>query len=89
MGKTVVYNNKTFKTKPFHKMKGGEITKSLRAEFDTKWKPIFKKMMETPRLVVPDVDNEAFLQSSYLSAMEYLKSTVSYNWKNARDESTE
>ena len=36
MGKTVVYNNKTFKTKPFQKMKGSEIPKSLQAAFDTK-----------------------------------------------------
>jgi hypothetical protein len=40
MGKTVVHDNKTFKTKPFHKMKGSELPKSLQAEFDTKWKPI-------------------------------------------------
>ena len=86
MGKTVVYNNKTFKTKPFHKMKGSEIPKSLRAEFDTKWKPIFKKMMETPRLVVPDVIDESFVQSSFVAATEYLKSTVSYIWKKAKDE---
>ncbi len=40
MGKTIVYNNKTFKTKPFHNMKGTEILESLQAEFDRKWKPI-------------------------------------------------
>ena len=54
MGKTVVYNNKTFKTKPFHMMKETDLPKSLRAEFDTKWKPNFKKMMEAPGLIVPD-----------------------------------
>ena len=86
MGKTVVYNNKTFKTKPFHMMKGTDLPKSLRAEFDTKWKPIFKKMMEAPGLIVPDVVDEAFVQSSFVAATEYLKSTVSYIWKKAKDE---
>jgi hypothetical protein len=53
MGKTVVYNNKTFQTKPFHMMKGTDLLKRFCAEFDTMWKQIFKKMMEKPGLIVP------------------------------------
>ena len=42
--------------------------------------------METPRLVVPDVIDESFVQSSFVAATEYLNSTVSYIWKNAKDD---
>ena len=43
-------------------------------------------MMETPGLVVPDVIDEAFVHSSFVAATEYLKSSVSYIWKNAKDD---
>ena len=46
----------------------------------------FKKMMEAPGLIVPDVVDEAFVQSSFVAATEYLKSTVSYIWKKAKKE---
>jgi len=46
MGRTVVYDNKTFKIMLFYKMKGSELSNSLHAEFDMNWKSIFKKMMK-------------------------------------------
>jgi hypothetical protein len=57
--------------------------KALRAEFDTKWKPIFSKMLETPDLIIPlDVSeiNDAFVEHSFSIGTEYLERTVSYIW---------
>ena len=49
MGKMVMYEGKPLKVKPFRLMTGLELpTKKLATELDTKWKPIFCKMMEAP-----------------------------------------
>ncbi len=62
-------------------------TKKLVNELDTKWKPIFCKMMEGPGVkpIQDDVD-ENIIQSSYAIATEYLKQSVSYIWLKADEE---
>lgn len=59
--------------------------KELVNELDTKWKPIFRKMMEAPGLVIPAEVDEDFVQSSFCAATNYIKSTVSYIWIRAKD----
>lgn len=66
-------------------MTGLELpTKKLVTGLDTKWKPIFCKMMEAPRIkpLLDDI-NELFIQSSYAIATLYLKQVVSYVWLKA------
>ncbi len=59
----------------------------LATELDIKWKPIFRKMIDAPGVKpIPDDVDETFVQSSFTIATEYLKSTLSYIWKNAKDE---
>jgi hypothetical protein len=49
MGKMAMYYGKTLKVKPFGLMTGSELpTKKLATKLDTKWNPIYSKMMESP-----------------------------------------
>ena len=82
MGKMVVHEGKPLNVKPFRLMTGSELpTKRLATELDTKWNPIFCKVMEAPDIhPIPNDVNEEFVQSSYAIATEYLKQIVSYIW---------
>jgi hypothetical protein len=68
-------------------MTGSEMpTKTLVNELDTKWKPIFRKMMEATGVKpIPDDVDEDFVQGSYVIATEYLKKSVLYIWLKADD----
>jgi hypothetical protein len=85
MGKMVMYEGKPLKVKPFRLMTGLELpTKKLATELDTKWKPIFRKMMEAPGIQpLPNEVDEEFVQGSYTIATENLKQVVSYVWLKA------
>ncbi len=71
--------------KPYCKLSGCDLhSKELKNEYKLNWKPIFSKMMEAPGLTIPhnlaDVD-EAFVQTSYTIATEFLKENYSYIFK--------
>ena len=85
MGKMVMYDGKPLRVKPFRLMRGSELpSKKLATELDTKWKPIFRKMMEAPGIQpLPNEVDEEFVQGSYTIATEYLKQVVSYVWLKA------
>lgn len=75
-----------WRIKPYRKLKGCDLhSKQLQDEHKLNWKPIFSKMMEAPGLNIPkdvkDID-EAFVESSYALATEYLKSCFSYIFKS-------
>jgi hypothetical protein len=59
--------------------------KSLQNQFKLYWKPIFS-MMESCIDIPSEAVDEAFVQSSYRLATEYLKQRVSYVWEMAKDE---
>jgi hypothetical protein len=63
-------------------MTGLELsTKKLATELDTKWKPLFCKMMEAPWIeLLPDDIDEQFIESSYTITTSHLKQVVSYVW---------
>ncbi len=85
MGKMVMYDGKPLKVKPLHLMTCSKLpTKKLATELDTKWKPIFCKMMEAPGVwPLPDDVDKQFVQSSYIIATDFLKKVVSYVWLKA------
>jgi hypothetical protein len=90
MGKVHVQNGKTYKLKPFHLITGKDLpNKQLVAEFDNKWKPIFRKMQEAPGIPdkIPLDADESFVQESFARATDYLKQNVSYiSWAKAKHE---
>jgi len=80
-----VDGTKKWRIKPYWTFRGTDLpSDKLRTELKTKWKPIFMKMMEAPGLEIPtelkDID-EAFVQSSFEIATEYLKSCFSFMFK--------
>ncbi len=80
-GKAVVVDNKAYVIKPFQQLKGSDLPwKELVNELDSKWKPIFWKIMEVEAygLVIPTEVDADFVQSSFSVATNYLKLTVSY-----------
>ena len=65
MGKAVIHKGKASKVEPFHLMTGSKLPNAkLARELDTKWKPIFRKMMDAPGVkpIPNDVDG-TFVQS--------------------------
>ncbi|KAL7476939.1 hypothetical protein ACHAW6_002765 [Cyclotella cf. meneghiniana] len=54
-------------------------------EFTTKWKHSFKLMEQCPGLEVPAQVNEAFVQSSFITATEVLMTRVGYVWQRVKD----
>lgn len=89
LGKVLVQNGETYKLRPFHLLRGKDLpSKQLVAEFDNKWKPIFKKMQESPGIPdkIPVDADEAFVQESFARATDYLKQNVSYIWTKAKNE---
>jgi hypothetical protein len=63
----------TYRIKPFCSLQGIDLAnKAVEREFTTKWKPILKLMEHYHGfLVVAQVD-EAFVQSSFAAATDYL-----------------
>ena len=59
--------------------------KAVEHEFTIKWKPIFKVMKQYPGFEVPANVDEAFVQSYFAAATEYLKSRVGYVWSRVKD----
>ena len=77
-----VEGGQRWKIEPFRKFILCDFpSKQLKDLFRFEWKPIFAKMMETPGLRIPTdeckIDN-AFVQSSYASAMRFLCKNYSY-----------
>ena len=58
--------------------------KAVERELTTKWKPIFKMMEQYPGFEIPAHVDEAFVQSSFAAAAEYLKSRVGHVWRRAK-----
>ena len=76
----------TYKVKPFRSLQGIDFAvKAVEREFTTKWKPIFKLMEQCPGLEIPAQVDEAFVQSSFIAATEFLKTRVGYVWRRAKD----
>ncbi|KAL7538044.1 hypothetical protein ACHAXR_008244 [Thalassiosira sp. AJA248-18] len=73
---------KQWRIKPYRKLTGRDLhSKELKDDLKLNWRPIFTKMMEAPGLSIPTKQShidEAFVQSSYAMATEYLKSRFSY-----------
>jgi hypothetical protein len=71
--------------KPYRKFIGRDLpSKALSTQFQSEWRPIFCKMMETPGLEIPTNQREIteeFLESSYELATDYLRSCASYIFK--------
>ena len=72
-----VVGGQRWKIKPFRKFVSRDFPNSqLRTVFNTEWKTIFSKMMETPGLVIPTHEHnidEAFVESSYASTTWFLR----------------
>jgi len=85
-GMVVVSNNVVYRIKPFCSFQGIDFAeKAVEREFTTKWKPIFKLMEQCPGWEVPAQVDEAFVQSSFIAATEFLKTRVGYVWRRAKD----
>mgnify|MGYP006209086981 FL=1 len=85
-GKVEVSNSVSYKIKPFHSFQGINFAeKVVEREFTTKWKPIFKLMEQCPGWEVPAQVDEAYIQSSFIAATEFLKTRVGYVWRRAKD----
>ncbi|KAL7537408.1 hypothetical protein ACHAWF_013067, partial [Thalassiosira exigua] len=84
-GSVHVVANEQWKIKPYRKFTSRELhSKQLKDIYRMQWKPILLKMMEAPELVIPsrlEQIDEAFVQSSYAIATEYLKSCYSFIFK--------
>lgn len=86
-GMVVVSGGRSYKIKPLRKLKDKDFhAVSTRNSFKLKWKPVFNMMEMCPDLDIPAKVDEAFVQSSFRKATEYLKTRVSYVWLKAKDE---
>jgi hypothetical protein len=86
-GMVVVSGGRSYKIKPLRKLKDKDFhAVSTRNSFKLKWKPVFNVMEMCPDLDIPAKVDEAFVQSSFRKATEYLKTRVSYVWLKAKDE---
>jgi len=77
-----VDDQKRWVIKPYRKLIGRDLPSELLSnQLRSEWRPIFRKMMETPGLVIPtnlsEIDEE-FLRTSYELATDYLRSCASY-----------
>ena len=86
-GMVVVSNNVTYRIKPFCSLQGKDFwDKAVEREFTTKWKPIFKLMEQYDGFEASSEGGEAFVQSSFVNATEYLKTRVGYVWSRVKDD---
>ena len=84
-GSLIVVGSQQYKIKPYRKLSGCDLhSKELKNEYKLNWKPFFSRMMEAPGLTIPhhlaNID-EAFVQTSYTIATEFLKENYSYIFK--------
>jgi hypothetical protein len=72
-GVVVVSGGRSYKIKPLRKLKDKDFhAVSVRNSFKLKWKPVFNMMEMCPDLDIPAEVDEAFVQSSFKQATEYL-----------------
>ena len=80
-GMVFVVGSQQYRSKPFRKLTGRDLhSKQLKDDFKVNWKPILTKMEKAPGLTIPSRNNidEAFIQTSYTIATDYLRECYSY-----------
>ena len=84
-GQMFVYEGFTWHLPPFRQLKGIHFTAENRKIYNNEWLPIFRKMMKTPGLVIPEQVSEQFITESFERATEHLKVNFSYIFKSPPD----
>ena len=78
-GMVFVVGSQQYRTKPFRTLTGRDLhSKQLKDDFKNNWKPILTKMEGAPGLTIPSRIDEAFIQTSYTIATDYLRECYSY-----------
>jgi hypothetical protein len=72
--------------RPFRRFNVGRLPEDAKKQYWSSWRPIFKKMEECPVLAIPENITADFINYSFEKAMEYLKTKVSYVFKNKKND---